>query len=511
MAFITNAENFTLGDGVYNNVHGDLVHHVHNHFYGIQDYGGLIEGSHGLQREEGDRESVAGTAIEASRQRREDEEEDEVEIIRRKHIKFVSEIGCGPGYLLHAGLHEGRAVIIKVFNPSPDVGERRAATVALSRMLVHSNVLRIEGISPPKSVDHFIVYEGVYSKSAEGPLADALKDGVPESVALGFHMVAGLSAGINYLGIQGISMRTMGVENFDIFLDIGDRFMISINPSSSTRDKAVHAGEQEDDWGWGIFNALCKKVLRSANDRLHTEKIERDPATLDAWLPSNASVRASGSSPVAESATSQDTNEEIPPIPPRREYVWRTIDRGQLSLASVASQIRSYLELLSPLNRLVGTEAPSPHRCAGYLREEITLATTTIASAVVSHDAPSPLEICPVCNEVVRLQEVLECVCGDSVVGARHTIKCGQCKRWSHSDCVDPGKLKDFTCHLCAPSPGPSPAASHSAKQPQKIVARKRAPSGSKDGQPLSIVTAFSPDPGRQVPSWRTWQRSVFV
>lgn len=115
----------------------------------------------------------------------------------------------------------------------------------------------------------------------------------------------------------------------------------------------------------------------------------------------------------SNSTSSHNVPEETPPVPPRREYVWRTIDRGQQSLASVARRIALDLDLeLSLLNRLVSTTNTSPHRCAGYVREEITLATTTFDSAVVSHDAPSPQEICSVCKEVVGFNEVFQCVCG---------------------------------------------------------------------------------------------------
>jgi hypothetical protein len=35
MAFISDASNVTLGEGVYNNVHGNfVVHNVHHHVYG---------------------------------------------------------------------------------------------------------------------------------------------------------------------------------------------------------------------------------------------------------------------------------------------------------------------------------------------------------------------------------------------------------------------------------------------------------------------------------------------
>ncbi|KAJ7735852.1 hypothetical protein DFH07DRAFT_779871 [Mycena maculata] len=73
-------------------------------------------------------------------------------------------------------------------------------------------------------------------------------------------------------------------------------------------------------------------------------------------------------------------------VPPRREYLWVPIDREQRSLDSVASAMDA--------------SGGTPHRCAGYVREEIMLAKTIARSAVVCLDAPTPREICAICNEV---------------------------------------------------------------------------------------------------------------
>lgn len=126
------------------------------------------------------------------------------------------------------------------------------------------------------------------------------------------------------------------------------------------------------------------------------------------------SVWASKSS--SDTQTSQDLSDPERSVPPRREYVWRTIDRGQQSLASVASRIALDLDmkLSSALNKLAWIDGLSAHRCAGYVREEITLATTTNDSAVISHDTPSPLEICSVCHEVVDVREQFRCICGEA-------------------------------------------------------------------------------------------------
>ncbi|KAJ7119531.1 hypothetical protein C8R44DRAFT_176856 [Mycena epipterygia] len=155
-----------------------------------------------------------------------------------------------------------------------------------------------------------------------------------------------------------------------------------------------------------------------------------------------------------DSVRPQNISEEQPPVPPRREYVWRTTDRGQQSLATIANRITLDLDMkLSSLRRLPWSDGQRSHRCAGYVREEITLAITTVDSAVVLRDAPSPLEICSVCHEIVGFDEAFHCVCGDFNPGSRHTVKCQLCKFWSHSDCV--GNPKEFRCTRCPPGVTP--------------------------------------------------------
>jgi len=76
-----------------------------------------------------------------------------------KNLRLIREIGSGPGYFLPAGQNKGRAVIVKVFNRGPTVRQQLEATVALSKGIMHPNVLRLLGISSPVSSFHFIVYE----------------------------------------------------------------------------------------------------------------------------------------------------------------------------------------------------------------------------------------------------------------------------------------------------------------------------------------------------------------
>ncbi|KAJ6597681.1 hypothetical protein DFH09DRAFT_1399342 [Mycena vulgaris] len=367
--------------------------------------------------------------IEPSRKRR--RREDGIKfrtVIQNKHLKLTLEIGCGPGYFLHTGEIKGRAVIIKVFNQGPTVREQLKSMVALSKRFMHPNLLRLEGTSSPTSCNHFIAYENTYWKTADGPLTSALKNDLTRGVALGFEMIAGLSSGLNHLSTRGIPLASLGVENFDVFLDIDDRFLISINPEISTNQEVAEDVELEDDTNrsWDIFHGLCEKgrrhffhprlpvdlrrfykVLRSANH----QDIERHPMFIyPSPAPSIArkSPPASRLSSESESVPFQENVPEISPVPPRRDA----------------------------------------HRCAGYIREEITLATTLVDSAVVSHDTPSPLEVCSVCHEVVDFHEVFHYICGDPDPGSRPVVKCQACRLWSHSECVV-GDPKEFICQFC--------------------------------------------------------------
>ncbi|KAJ7651905.1 hypothetical protein B0H17DRAFT_1147501 [Mycena rosella] len=410
MSFISNVDHLTLGEGVYNNIHGNL-NIIHNTFYGQKRH----------REEIGDVPDLLAFmgSMRKCRRRREDSE-DGIDIIQKKDLKVTLQIASGPGYCLHAGEAKGRAVIVKVFNPSATVREQQLElTVALSKEIMHPNVLRVEGVSSPESMPHFIIYGNAHWKTAEGPLADALKDDLIRSITLGFKMIARLSSislesGMHQLSVQGISLASLGAENFDIFLDINDRFLISINPPMSTETDAAYDQRTEDNTvrSWDVFNALCQKVLRSANRLLHNEDIERHPALPDvprrSFVPQESLAMPSLNLPeTIESPASRSLSEAAPTIPPRREYVWRTIDHGEQSLATVSARISFDLDtkLSSSVTKLVQTHRRNPHRCPGYVREEITLASTTGASAGVPHDAPSPLEICSICHEVVGFYE----------------------------------------------------------------------------------------------------------
>ncbi|KAJ7649751.1 hypothetical protein FB45DRAFT_1017204 [Roridomyces roridus] len=318
MAFISNASGFALSEGTFNNIHGDLVIYQ------------------GVKRRREDHEGTESPAADAPdvpepgepvRKRRREEGQDGLKIIRNKHLSLAREIGRGPGYLLHASKIKSRAVIVKVFNAS-------------SRNARERNGRQRQGHS--------------------------LRDDLDQSIVLGFKMISDLSSGMDYLSTQGITLPR-GPENFDVFLDVNDRFLVSINPPVGTKNKTM-------------------RVLRSANRVLYDEGIERTPAVFDSSL-------SPAISPVAprDQAIPSD-HVEAPSVPPRREFVWRTMDVPQ-SLVTIATRLARDLDLRRvSINRLARSDGGSIHRCPGYVREEVTLATRTADSAVVSHDAPTVQE-----------------------------------------------------------------------------------------------------------------------
>ncbi|KAJ7784249.1 hypothetical protein B0H16DRAFT_1876745 [Mycena metata] len=433
MAFISNADNFTLGEGTYINVQGS--YHVHNN-----------------NRTKCRRDEIEGSLWHDSHRQL---EENGFEVIRQKNLQLIRQIGSGPGYLLHAGLIQERAVTVKVFNGSSPMA-RQQLEVSLLKGVVHPNVPLIKGVSSTTSAAQFIAYENVCCRNAKGPLADALQNRTT-SIRLGFQMVADLSAGLGYLSVQSTSLGGMKVEDFDVFLDVHHRFLLIINPKSPAEADANSESSPEES-SWALFNGLCHKVLSSANRVLHTEEIDRDPVLLLPTFP--ASQKSDSSLFFIGSPSSPDQQDDAGGHAnsvgdPRREYVWRAVDRGKQSLATVSEHMTTHLDLaLARLQKLTQTDRQRAHRCRGYMREEITLAPTIVDSAVVAHDTPRPLEICSICHEIVGSDEKFRCICGDFSPGSGYTVKCTVCKLWSHGECAGAVE-RDFICRLCEGSGNP--------------------------------------------------------
>lgn len=88
------------------------------------------------------------------------------------------------------------------------------------------------------------------------------------------------------------------------------------------------------------------------------------------------------------------------------------------TLEDVAKQYADFLDLRSandaevPLRQLRGKNVHRfHHKCSGYSREEITLTSNILSSAIITHAYPTPNEICLICGVVVSDAELFICHC----------------------------------------------------------------------------------------------------
>lgn len=111
--------------------------------------------------------------------------------------------------------------------------------------------------------------------------------------------------------------------------------------------------------------------------------------------------------------------EEPPRYCPRRELIWSSQDCHSTTLEEVSQQFGDFLGLYSeddhsiPLQRLRGRDTPGLyHKCSGYIREEITLTSSILGSAIIMHEIPTLREICLVCGLMVSEGDIFSCDCG---------------------------------------------------------------------------------------------------
>jgi len=141
----------------------------------------------------------------------------------------------------------------------------------------------------------------------------------------------------------------------------------------------------------------------------------------------------------------------------RQELVWRPPTHETIILSEIFRDFQYFLDTnrssLEPtLNRRRGRyTARTPHRCPGYNRIEITLTPKITRSAIVTHSSPTLHEICPVCGQVVKDTEILNCICGNDDDELMPTVKCSKCFEWHHRPCVHYFDLdpRNFICGNC--------------------------------------------------------------
>lgn len=172
-----------------------------------------------------------------------------------------------------------------------------------------------------------------------------------------------------------------------------------------------------------ILVLRCDKATRLAEEQLDRAEISsaqfNEPVLVDDFndRPSRPSTELGPTIPHGSPVDS------VPPNP-RREFVWKAqeIHPTRASLETVSQCFSDFLDMQSPdgidipLQKLIGrdTHRRTPHKCLGYIREEITLTSSITESAIFSHAYPNPREICKICGAVVSESEIFRCGCGEN-------------------------------------------------------------------------------------------------
>ncbi|KAF5351338.1 hypothetical protein D9758_007993 [Tetrapyrgos nigripes] len=321
-----------------------------------------------------------------------------IEITSRENVEALDELFDGGHYRVHSGKHKGVAVLVKVFHGSR-AKEHHKAAVAFSEGLLHPSMLRMTACSFA-SQSPFIVYG---DDCERGPVdycvASALTEGIPRILQLGFQLVGGLSAGLDYLStVVGVSLGAIGKENFEVYITKGDQVKVGLGSCK------FESGSKDAVADWELFNDLCTKLFEDANRLLYNKEgqesslfgasvIVEDDMTTDTIEESSPAPRHS------RSGSQQPLGSPAEPVPmaPRREVQWKRSSQRS-TLALVARQFRNNIRISQPtrssLRKLKATRAPGTthHRCSRYSKEEITLTSVIRECALISG------EVCLVCH-----------------------------------------------------------------------------------------------------------------
>ncbi|KAJ7614124.1 hypothetical protein FB45DRAFT_262342 [Roridomyces roridus] len=352
-------------------------------------------------------------------------------------VKLLEEVVSRPGFSLHNGRIGRRSVVVKTIKRKRDARTKFEATISLSQGFAHPNILRVSAVYSPSLEPEwlhglsefpdsdwldvpqiapgsfgyiYVCSNASWLQAAEVPLAAALEEGVLTSIAMGLELVATLASGIEYLNDEGIFPE---VENLVILRDIAEKFLIEVDLPTGRK---ISITWRRTRLPWTLLNSLCFDIFAAANHIF-----------LDQYF---------------RSGSVDNTLYELM----RREYVWRNINPsrpGQGSLRAISSQARLELTHLSGSVH----DMTSTHRCASHIRPG------TITH--VQSDVVAPLLeigwVCELChNHVGTSHEAFRCICGETLPGPRVTVRCRECRSWSHSDCV--GDPDEFTCTHCVAS-----------------------------------------------------------
>ncbi|KAJ7581295.1 hypothetical protein C8J56DRAFT_1102222 [Mycena floridula] len=288
-------------------------------------------------------------------------------------------------------------------------------------------------------------------KSLTCCLADALGNSELESLMLGAQLLRDISSGLDHISsIQ----QTIGVSRltFDLLVDENSNICITVG-----------SGEEDETCGQGYLDVIVDKS---------------QAPTTEYSASGSSSQRDLQFSPAEDEAIAEtDLPSDLPPTPPRREYVF-VPDPSHQSLREISTSYARFMRSLTKQERYLRRKGRSnstivAHRCPGYRRDEVTLSPSVLRTAIIQHLTPSLREICQVCHQLVE-DGTFDCFCGQGknastfvcissfiVVelveddGSSPTIQCSGCLVWSHHRCQRNNSGTDhqsFTCFSCQES-----------------------------------------------------------
>ncbi|KAF5352061.1 hypothetical protein D9758_009399 [Tetrapyrgos nigripes] len=341
-----------------------------------------------------------------------------IETTTQESIETLEELFNGTDYRVHSARHKGRSVLVKVFH-GPRAKEHQKAAISFNERLLHPSMLRMMACSPSSSQAPFIIFDDECERgSVDYCVASALTDGLPRSVMLGFQLIGGLSAGLDYLStVIDVPLSTVGRDNYEVYITNGNQVKIGLGCYKTGRH-----GEDGSEADWVLFNDLCSKLFNDANRLLYKEDIDRNEASIaeDTEADEEPNPQFQPSPFVSHSSSDfPDSLSSSTMITPRRELQW-TRSPQVSTLASVSRRYRDHLRMspyhgaldLRRLNAKRRFEVIS-HRCQGYRKEEITFTSEIKECAVVLHTMPFRGEICLDMRREIVTEGVFRCICAN--------------------------------------------------------------------------------------------------
>ncbi|KAF5351345.1 hypothetical protein D9758_007998 [Tetrapyrgos nigripes] len=238
-------------------------------------------------------------------------------------------------------------------------------------------MLRMTACSSSASQSSFIIYG---DDCERGPVdycvASALTEGIPRTLKLGFQLVGGVAAGLDYLStVVGVSLGAIGEENFEVYITKGDQVKVGLGSCK------FDSGSKDAVADWELFNDLCTKLFEDANRLLYNKEGQEASGSLF-----RTSVIVEAADTIKESSP---VPAEPVPVTLRRELQWkRSLQMSALAL--VARQFQNYFRISQPtrstLRTFKATRAlgMTPHRCSTYSKEEIMLTSMIRECALIS-------------------------------------------------------------------------------------------------------------------------------